>query len=69
MRRIAGLTEEEGAMESRCDCGGHLDHAFDAFGCIECGQPCCPACAVWLESVAYCACCAGVLMETPASRR
>jgi hypothetical protein len=49
-------------MERRCSCGGRIERPTDALGCIECGWACCPACAVPLESVAYCASCAGWLL-------
>ncbi len=52
-------------MESRCRCGNPIVHAFDELGCIECGQACCPACGVSLESVTYCARCARAFLEFP----
>jgi hypothetical protein len=48
----------------QCDCGGRIDHAFHRLGCVECGQPCCPSCAIALESATYCRDCAGDLLET-----
>jgi len=33
------------------------------FGCIECGGPCCAACAITVESVAYCWGCAAALLD------
>jgi hypothetical protein len=52
-------------MESRCRCGNPIAHPFDDLGCIECGQACCRACGVSLESVTYCAPCAGAVLEVP----
>jgi hypothetical protein len=52
-------------MSLRCRCGAPVPYAFEQLGCIECGQPCCPACAFFLESVWYCARCAGALLEAP----
>jgi hypothetical protein len=31
-------------------------------GGVDCGKPCCPECAVALESVSYCASCARTLL-------
>ena len=50
-------------MEQRCRCGNPFAHAFDELGCIQCGQPCCPACGVSLESVMSCAECARTFTE------
>jgi hypothetical protein len=33
------------------------------FGCLECGASCCAACAIALESVAYCRGCAVALLD------
>ena len=52
-------------MERRCLCGQPVHRATDVLGCIACGRACCPACAVPLESVAYCADCASGLLEVP----
>ncbi len=52
-------------MERRCSCGHPVQRPTDSLGCIECGRTCCPACAVPLESVAYCAFCASELIEIP----
>ncbi|MBI2217997.1 MAG: hypothetical protein HYU51_11915 [Candidatus Rokubacteria bacterium] len=46
-----------------CDCGGQIKHSFHHLGCVECGQPCCPACAISLESATYCRDCAGNVLE------
>jgi hypothetical protein len=54
-------------MERRCSCGHPLERLTDPLGCIECGRACCPACAVPLESVAYCARCASELLGVPAA--
>jgi hypothetical protein len=48
------------ASARRCRCGG--DVSAPRFGCLECGAPCCPACAIPLESVAYCGRCAATLL-------
>jgi hypothetical protein len=52
-----GLTE----LSPGCRCA--LEPAEVVFGCLECGAPCCSACAIMLESVAYCRQCATVLLE------
>ncbi len=49
-------------MGGRCRCGSQISHAFHELGCIECGGPVCPACAVPLESATYCQGCAGSLL-------
>ena len=49
-------------MYGSCECGTDLQYAFHQLGCLECGAPCCPACAVHLESVSYCRGCAGSLL-------
>ncbi len=49
-------------MGGRCGCGTQVRYAFHELGCIECGAPCCPSCAVSLESVSYCRGCAGSLL-------
>jgi len=46
---------------ARCHCAGAVTTA--AFGCLECGAPCCSACAITLESVAYCLGCATALLD------
>jgi hypothetical protein len=50
-------------MEDRCHCGNPIAYPFDQLGCIQCGQACCPACGVSLESAMYCAGCANALMD------
>lgn len=52
-------------MQSSCACGNPIGHEYDELGCIECGQLCCPDCAVFLESVTYCARCARALVQAP----
>lgn len=54
-------------MERQCLCGHPIQRATDTLGCIECGRACCPACAVPLEAVAYCAGCASGLLDVPRS--
>ncbi len=49
-------------MPGQCAC--HDASRRPALGCLECGAACCPACAIHLESVAYCARCARALLET-----
>jgi hypothetical protein len=51
-------------MDPSCGCGRQVHYAFHSFGCLECGAPCCPACAVALESATYCRRCAGSLLGT-----
>lgn len=55
-------------MSANCQCGSNVDHGCQHFGCIECGATCCAGCAVSLESVLYCASCAGSLLESTAVR-
>jgi hypothetical protein len=45
-----------------CDCGGPIDHSFHHLGCVDCGQPCCPSCAIAIESATYCRDCARELL-------
>ncbi|HEV8440962.1 MAG TPA: hypothetical protein VGT40_22985 [Methylomirabilota bacterium] len=52
-------------MQATCGCGNPIAYPYDELGCIECGQACCPACGVFLESVTYCARCARGLLEAP----
>lgn len=49
-------------MNGQCRCGSR-GQTVD-LGCVECGAACCPACAIHLESAAYCATCARALLET-----
>lgn len=49
-------------MGGSCDCGTTVQYTFHHLGCIECGAPCCPSCAVPLESASYCRGCAGSLL-------
>jgi hypothetical protein len=55
-------------MEVRCGCGNTIEYSYDELGCVECGQACCPACGVFLESVVYCAHCAGVRVPAPSGQ-
>jgi hypothetical protein len=55
-------------MDACGRCGSTVVHAAQSLGCLECGAPCCPTCAVYLESVAYCRPCAGWLLAAPAIR-
>jgi hypothetical protein len=50
----------------RCTCGGDVAHDFERSGCLECGAPCCAACAIRLESVTSCRPCAAVLLGAAA---
>lgn len=50
-------------MSSWCHCGHAIAYPLDDLGCIECGQACCHACGVSLESVTYCAKCAETLLQ------
>jgi hypothetical protein len=45
-----------------CGCSNDVDRALYDLGCIDCGTPCCPSCAVPLESVTYCRSCASSLL-------
>lgn len=56
------------ALTLRCRCGLDVRHAFQHFGCLQCGTACCAACVITLESVAYCRLCASALLEATASR-
>lgn len=49
-------------MSVRCGCGRQVSQASQHLSCLECGIACCPQCAVGLESVTYCAGCAGSLL-------
>jgi hypothetical protein len=60
--QTAPLADIDGAVPD-CRCAGDTPAA--PFGCLECGAPCCPACAVSLESVAYCRPCATALLGGP----
>jgi hypothetical protein len=51
------------ASAHRCRCGGEV--CAPRFGCLECGAACCAACAIPLESVAYCGRCAAALLGVP----
>jgi hypothetical protein len=42
----------------RCQCGFIVTYPTDNLGCIECAEPCCPACAFVSEGATYCAACA-----------
>jgi len=50
----------------RCRCGLLVERGSERFGCLECGAACCTACAITLESVAYCRYCAATLLGTTA---
>ena len=55
-------------MTTPCDCGTDGRYAREPLACLECGAPCCAACAVSLESVPYCRSCAGSLLDSTAPR-
>src|SRR3989304_538645 len=42
----------------RCRCGFVIAYPNENLGCIECGEPCCPACGFVSEGAVYCAACA-----------
>ncbi len=42
----------------RCDCGFLIRYQDENLGCIECGQPCRPACVFLSEGAVYCGTCA-----------
>jgi hypothetical protein len=46
-----------------CNCRSDKE-TYD-LACIDCGAPCCPLCAVPLESVTYCRSCARSLLGSP----
>lgn len=56
-------------MEVRCRCGSSIRYSFYDLGRIECGEPCCPACAFPLESATYCLRCAESILDVPWSAR
>ncbi len=45
-----------------CRCGTELPGRDAPWGCTDCGQDCCPACAFWLESTVYCPGCTDRLL-------
>ena len=47
----------------RCGWGFVLAYPIENLGCIECGEPCCPACAFVSEGAVYCAACAGEIYD------
>jgi len=51
------------SMIGTCRCGSPFLRLFDDLGCVGCGRQCCWGCAVVIEAVAYCVCCAEVLLE------
>jgi hypothetical protein len=55
-------------MSGQCSCGTEVRNAFHRFACLECGGPCCPSCAISLESATYCPACAGALLESATVR-
>jgi hypothetical protein len=62
LRSVFGTLPLIGVVEriAPCRCAG--DAAAARFGCLECGASCCAACAIALESVAYCRGCAVALL-------
>jgi hypothetical protein len=54
-------------MSASCGCQSQLQHAYE-LACVECGQACCPECAVALESVSYCESCAAALLGAASVR-
>ena len=52
------LTLGMSGVTVRCHCGFVIRYQNENLGCIECGEPCCPACAFTSEGVVYCATCA-----------
>jgi hypothetical protein len=45
-------------MRADCDCGMTLEGPVQARRCGECGAACCQACAMEIETEAYCRWCA-----------
>ena len=46
-------------MSAACACGSQTTYER---GWVQCTSPCCPACSVQIESVAYCAGCAAAIV-------
>ena len=55
-----GHLGELAELADRCRCG--IESSVHHFGCLECGAGCCSACAITLESAAYCRRCAAALL-------
>lgn len=55
-------------MGASCQCGTEVVFPFHRLACLECGAPCCPTCAIQLESATYCGSCAGSLLGMAAIR-
>jgi len=55
-------------MPGHCRCGSEVRNTFHSFACLECGDACCPACAISLESATYCLACAAALLESATVR-
>ena len=62
-RRSALRTAPLTGVEGLADCGCGRDGVAARFGCLDCGASCCAACAIALESVAYCRDCAVALLD------
>lgn len=62
---MIGLAPRNGREDTmhvgRCRCGVD-DAGGPRFGCLTCAEACCSACAITLESVAYCRHCAAMLL-------
>jgi len=52
------LTLGVSGISIRCLCGFVMTYSNENLGCIECGGPCCPACAFISEGAVYCSSCA-----------
>ncbi len=62
--QMAPLADIEDVAHA-CRCAGQTPAA--QFGCLDCGAACCSACAIPLESVAYCRRCAMALLGATAT--
>jgi hypothetical protein len=51
-------------MPVQCGCDTAVRTSVHSLGCLECGAPCCPSCAISLESATYCRTCAAQLLGT-----
>jgi len=46
-------------MIDPCRCGERVRHAYESWTCVDCGRPCCPACAERDGRRVACLACAG----------
>ena len=50
-------------MARTCGCGEGIRSLIEEWGCLHCGDPCCPACGYTPEGGAYCPECAQSLFD------